>query len=110
MMPTGPQSPGEHAERGAYGQPGPVAVGRLERRPRRGRSLLLVLFCYAIGFILVIFPWTPSWDMNYFATIDPQWRQFWNNLYFRGAISGLGVVNIYIAMLELYRLRRFAGR
>jgi hypothetical protein len=31
-------------------------------------------------------------------------------MYVRGAVSGLGVVNIYISMLELYRLRRFAGR
>ncbi len=40
----------------------------------------------------------------------PQWHQLWDNFYLRGAVSGLGVVNLYIAMLELYRLRRFAGR
>jgi hypothetical protein len=58
----------------------------------------------------MIFPWTPYWDANYFGSLAPQWRQFWSNLYFRGAVSGLGVVNLYIAVLELYRLRRFARR
>jgi hypothetical protein len=50
------------------------------------------------------------WDVNYIGAIIPQWHQFWDNLYLRGAISGLGVVNLYIAVLELYRLRRFARR
>ena len=32
------------------------------------------------------------------------------NTYLRGAISGLGVVNLYIAVVEAFRLRRFARR
>lgn len=73
-------------------------------------AVLLVVFCFEIGLFLVIFPWTPFWDTNYFGSIAPQWHQLWDNLYFRGALSGLGVVNLYIAVLELYHLRRFARR
>ena len=31
-------------------------------------------------------------------------------MYLRGAISGLGVVNLYISLIEAFRLRRFAVR
>jgi hypothetical protein len=40
----------------------------------------------------------------------PQMKSFWDNLYVRGAVSGLGVVNLYISLVEIYRLRRFARR
>jgi hypothetical protein len=28
----------------------------------------------------------------------------------RGAVSGLGAVNLFISLMEIFRLRRFAGR
>jgi len=31
-------------------------------------------------------------------------------MYVRGAISGLGVIDLYISILEILRLRRFAHR
>jgi hypothetical protein len=33
-------------------------------------------------------------------------RTIWENAYFRGALSGLGLVNIYISLGEVFRLRR----
>jgi hypothetical protein len=30
--------------------------------------------------------------------------------YFRGAVSGLGVANQFLALGEIFRLRRFAGK
>jgi hypothetical protein len=35
-------------------------------------------------------------------------RNLWDNPYVRGAVSGLGIVNIYISFSELFRLRRFS--
>ena len=75
------------------------------------RKLLAVLFatiCLEIGCYLAVFPWTSSTvDFNAF---HPQWRHYLDSLYIRGAISGLGLVNLYIAALEVLRLRRFAKR
>ena len=45
-----------------------------------------------------------------FFGLVPEWHRFWDNSYVRGAISGLGVVNLYISFLEIFRLRRFARR
>jgi hypothetical protein len=91
--------------------PGPTPV---ERRSyhwyQKLLAVLFVTFCLEIGLFLVIFPWTEYWGGNSFSTLLPEWRQYWQNAYMRGAISGLGVVNLYIAAVEIFRLRRFAKR
>ncbi len=111
MMPSGPPRSGEESGPTAYTEHEPVSFrSRSYRWYHKLSAVLLVAFCFEIGLFLVIFPWTPFWDTNYFSGMVPQWHAFWDNLYFRGAVSGLGVVNVYIAVLELYRLRRFARR
>ncbi|MBZ5583510.1 MAG: hypothetical protein LAQ30_15140 [Acidobacteriia bacterium] len=74
----------------------------------RMSAVLFTTFCLEIGFFLLIFPWTSY--ANDFAAFRPEWRPYWDNTYIRGAISGLGAVNLYIACLEVFRLRRFAKR
>jgi hypothetical protein len=73
-------------------------------------AVLFITFCLEIGFFLLIFPWTEFWENNYFAAYIPEWHQYWGNMYVRGAISGLGVVNLYISFAEMFRLRRFSKR
>jgi len=73
-------------------------------------ALLLILFCLEIGTFLLMFPWTEWWDRNFFSSLVPEWHWFWDNSYVRGAVSGLGVVNLYVALLEIFRLRRFARK
>ena len=71
-------------------------------------ALLAVIFCFELGVFLLVFPWASEWSDNYFSSA-PYWaRNIWFSPYFRGAISGLGVVNIYISFLEVFRLRRFS--
>jgi hypothetical protein len=79
--------------------------------------LLFAIFCMELGFFLLIFPWTDAWFGNRFSTFAAEsywsvtvaawWRQLWPNAFFRGAVSGLGVVNLYIALAEVFALRRF---
>lgn len=71
-------------------------------------AVLIITFCLEVGFFLLIFPWTDAWGSNYFSTLIPEWRLRWDNMYLRGAISGLGVVNLYISLVEIFRLRRFS--
>jgi hypothetical protein len=78
--------------------------------PRPWYSKLLgvcfVIFCFEIGVFLVVFPWLQFWDTNGFATYAPWIGNLWGNPFFRGALSGLGLVNIYISFLEIARLVR----
>jgi hypothetical protein len=104
MMPTEPQPPTT-----TESVPGPVPV----RRPayswhHKMWAVLFITFCLEVGIFLVVYPWTPWWEGNYFSNLLPQFRLYWDNMYVRGAISGLGVVNLYISFVEALRLRRFA--
>ena len=71
-------------------------------------AVLLITLCLDIGLFLLICPWTVYWDN--FAAFVRVWRPYLDNMYVRGAISGLGVVNLYISLGEVFRLRRFSIR
>ena len=73
-------------------------------------GLLAVIFCFEIGVFLLVFPWVSDWDLNYFSSIPFVAPAFWASPFFRGAISGLGVLNIYISFIEVFRLRRFSAQ
>jgi hypothetical protein len=64
------------------------------------RLALATLFLWA-GFLLILVPWSVFWDRNYFAQTLPALRAFMENNYVRGAISGLGIVNVYLGLAEL---------
>lgn len=70
-------------------------------------GISFAIFAFEIGLFLVIFPWMgDSWDANYFQSMGPVLQNVWGEPYFRGAVSGLGFLNIYIAMLQIARLFR----
>ena len=68
--------------------------------------VVFLLFCLEIGLILLLLPWTLLWDNNFFVSLFPEWNRFWLNSYVRGAVSGLGLVNLWIALTEAVRLTR----
>ncbi len=76
--------------------------------PRKLWSIVFIVFCLEIGLFLLIYPWTDFWGDNLFLSMAPRWTALWFNGYFRGVLSGLGVLNVYIAFSEILRLRRFA--
>lgn len=76
---------------------------------RRLLGICFAIFAFEVGLFLVIFPWLDdTWDVNYFQTLVPALQNLWGDPYFRGAVTGLGFVNIYIACLEVVRLLRRA--
>ena len=79
-----------------------------DRWYHKAAAILFVTFCLEVGFFLLIFPWTDNWDK--FASFAARLRPYCDNLYVRGAISGIGIVNLYISLGEMFRLRRFAKR
>ncbi len=70
------------------------------------KVLLFIVFSFEIGFFLLVFPWMQGWDKTSIPVLLHWLSGVWDNPYFRGAISGLGAVNIYISLLEVSRLRR----
>jgi hypothetical protein len=70
---------------------------------------LLLMTCFLeVGLVLALAPWSTYWDRNYFAEALPLMHAFATNNFVRGAVSGLGLVNIGAAIAELVSM--FAAR
>ncbi len=82
------------------------AVAAPRRRGHFLSHLFSVLFCLEVGFVLFLMPWTVLWDTNYFFSIAPELNRVWLSTYLRGAVSGVGLVNLWIGLGEAWRLRR----
>jgi len=55
-----------------------------------------------VGLLLIVMPWWPAfWEHNYFALAWPPLRTFLTNNYVRGAVSGLGFVNLCAGFADL---------
>jgi hypothetical protein len=65
------------------------------------KRLLLVAYFIEVGLLLVLVPWSPFWERNYFLIAFPALREIVSNNYLRGAVSGLGVVNLLMGFREL---------
>jgi hypothetical protein len=60
-----------------------------------------VAFFLEVGLLLIVLPWSAFWDSNYFALTWPSFRPFLTNNFVRGAVTGLGVVNLCAGFADL---------
>lgn len=49
----------------------------------------------------MLIPWSTFWERNYFVDWSPVLETVLTSNYVRGAISGLGIVNLGAALVEL---------
>lgn len=61
---------------------------------------LSVLSTFLVGLILVVAPWTSLWEANYLLNPYPVLRNLLLSAFTRGTVSGLGLVNIVLALHE----------
>jgi hypothetical protein len=60
------------------------------------------VFFVQVGLLLIILPWWPAfWEHNYFVFAWPPLRTFLMNNFVRGAVSGLGLVNLVAGFVDL---------
>ena len=67
-------------------------------------SLLLSALFLEMGLALIVIPWSTFWDHNFFVDWWPSVREVVANYFVRGAVSGLGVVNVAAGIAELVGL------
>jgi hypothetical protein len=60
-----------------------------------------VAFFLEVGLLLIVLPWSAFWEQNYFVQTWPALGGLLKNDYVRGAISGLGVVNLCAGFADL---------
>ncbi|MEQ1896567.1 MAG: hypothetical protein ABL971_04165 [Vicinamibacterales bacterium] len=67
------------------------------------RVVCVVLFL-EVGILLTVVPWSTYWDRNYFTDGLPWLRHLMRNTFVRGAVSGLGAVNLAAAVMDAWAL------
>ena len=66
--------------------------------------LVFLAYFIEVGLLLLVVPWSPFWDRNYCLDLWPALATVTRNDLVRGAVSGLGVINLWAALSELAAL------
>jgi hypothetical protein len=61
-------------------------------------SAFLVVALCLMGAVLFYLPWTSIWEKNYFLSHYPSLMRILLHPAFRGSVSGLGVLDIFLAI------------
>lgn len=69
-----------------------------------------ILFCLELGLFLFLLPWSGLWEHNYFLFRYPELAGYLLDNRLRGLISGLGLVDIGIALWYMANFRRVVRR
>ena len=72
-------------------------------------AVACILFYLAFGAVLFFSPWTGFWSQNFFFSRDTSLLAIGHNYFVRGAISGLGLANIWMAFDAIHRIGRSSG-
>jgi hypothetical protein len=82
--------------------------GKLRPRPGIGWvwHILYILYSLEVGVFLLFLPWLGIWDNNYLLYRYPTIRPIVANSFLKGAVLGLGIVNIMIGIQEVVQFRR----
>jgi hypothetical protein len=73
---------------------------RIEGHARVSRLLIIALF-FEVGVVLMVVPWSNYWEHNYFVQAAPFVEAIATNAFVRGAITGLGLVNVLAGFAEI---------
>lgn len=82
-------------------EPAPVWLQRMS-------LIVLVLFCFYIGALLTVLPWSPRfWDGNGWLRAHPGLYDVLMQGWVRGILSGFGLLDIWIGISEVLHYRDY---
>jgi hypothetical protein len=73
--------------------------------------IVYILICFEVGVLLTILPWTSYWHDNFFLYFltsklqAPGLYAFLQSGYVRGAVTGLGVLNVLAGLRDIFKFR-----
>ena len=73
---------------------------------RKLLTIIYIVLCSELGIFLFILPWASFWGKNYFVDHYPLISSISRNYFLRGAVSGLGLADIWLAVYEIQRFLR----
>src|SRR5579884_4267837 len=75
-----------------------VRTSGWDRAGKRLGAVLFILLCVEIGIFLLVMPWSALWRRNLLLSYYPLLRPVFLSSYLRGAVSGLGLVNLWLGI------------
>jgi len=60
--------------------------------------VIVIVLCFEMGALLLYLPWSSFWEKNYFLFHYPALMPLALHPLVRGLISGLGVLDIFVAL------------
>lgn len=72
-------------------------------------NILYIVYSLEVGIFLIVIPWQYIWENNYFLFRFTELRPVVTNPFFKGAVLGLGIVNLIIGLYEIARFRKSSG-
>jgi hypothetical protein len=66
------------------------------------RRLIMATYFVEVGLLLLVIPWSSFWERNSLLEALPVLHVATRNPFLRGAISGLGVLNLGAGVAELW--------
>lgn len=72
--------------------------------------LLFTAYFLEVGLILLVVPWSPFWERNYFAESLPFLQAVIHSNFVRGAVSGIGILNLAAGLADLRALLPWVHR
>jgi hypothetical protein len=63
--------------------------------------LLLVVFFVEVGLLLMVLPWSAFWERNYFVYAWPALEPLFTSAWFRGGVTGVGLLNLAAGLGEM---------
>ncbi|MCG3159638.1 MAG: hypothetical protein JMDDDDMK_00652 [Acidobacteria bacterium] len=73
--------------------------------------IVYILICFEIGILLLILPWSPYWEDNFFlyyitSKLNAAWiPTLLTSGWVKGAVTGLGVMNILAGLRDIVKFR-----
>jgi hypothetical protein len=103
-----PDSVAEAVARAVAGTPrspaGTMPVAGAQRG-HRWRLAIWIFVCLEVGIFLLVAPWSPLWTGNLLLVYYPALRPLYMSAFVRGAISGLGLLNLWLGFREVWNFR-----
>ena len=102
--PDNPMQPAQTTPPNTLGPPQTNAPQRIPHWLQQAERFLWVIVCIYVGLLVCIAPWiSPWWDNNPLFSQSPWLMHFITQGAVRGLISGLGLLNLWIALGDVLR-------
>jgi hypothetical protein len=69
-------------------------------------QIIYIIYWLEVGTFLLFLPWQSIWENNYLIYLYPNMRPIVSNLFLKGAVLGLGIVNILIGIQEIAEFKK----